>query len=121
MSMMFCCGSALEAQRAGTRAAATKAKKNQAARFHARDVRQLLRGGGMEEGSRRGMRVKASRIRSSVRLHRAALRRVIAPPAVRLCIVFPVIFHIFYSAAVRSLVDQLQRQPLSSLRGLSPA
>ena len=45
--MMFCCGSALEAQRAGTRAAANKT--TQGARFHARDVRRLMRGGGAEE------------------------------------------------------------------------
>jgi hypothetical protein len=37
MIMMFCCGSALESQRAGTRAAPNKTK--QMARFHARDVR----------------------------------------------------------------------------------
>ncbi len=41
---MFCCGGALEAQRADTRAAANTTK--QAARFRARDVRRLMRGGG---------------------------------------------------------------------------
>ena len=50
--MMFCCGSALEAQRAGTRAAPNKAKQED--RFQARDVRRLMRGvGEMEEGQAR--------------------------------------------------------------------
>jgi hypothetical protein len=45
---MFCCGSALEAQRAGTSAAQNKHKRRskQAARFYERDMRQLMRGGG---------------------------------------------------------------------------
>jgi hypothetical protein len=42
---MFCCGGALEAQRAGTRAAANKSKKTkQSALIYARDVRRLMRG-----------------------------------------------------------------------------
>ncbi len=44
----FCCGSALEAQCAGTRAAPNKTRE--VARFDARDVQRLMRGGGMEEG-----------------------------------------------------------------------
>ncbi len=52
--MMFCCGSALEAQRAGTRAAANKSKTKQAAHFYARDVRRLMEGGGMGGGRRTG-------------------------------------------------------------------
>jgi hypothetical protein len=43
MIMMFCCGSALEAPRAGTRAAPNKGKTKQEARFYARDVRLLMR------------------------------------------------------------------------------
>jgi hypothetical protein len=48
--MMFFCASALEAQRAGTRAAAKKSenKSKQSAQFKARDVRRLMRGGGRE-------------------------------------------------------------------------
>ena len=51
--MKFCCGSALEAQRAGTAANKNEIKQSkakQAALFRARDVRRLMRGGGMEEG-----------------------------------------------------------------------
>jgi hypothetical protein len=47
---LFCCGSSLEAQRAGTRAAANKYKTKQAAHFQPRDVRRLMRGGGWKGG-----------------------------------------------------------------------
>ncbi len=50
VKVMFCCGSALEAQRAGTRAAPNKNKTKQAAHFHPRDVRRLMRGGGWRGG-----------------------------------------------------------------------
>ncbi len=46
--MMFFCESVLEAQLPGTRAAANKSKNKRPA-FYARDMRRLMRGGGMEE------------------------------------------------------------------------